>query len=529
MKKHSLLLLFFATVGALFLHNNDALAGNCSALAQEDLSNTTDAVTQITSTHVEGDGNKTPSYCEVGGYVTPNIRFRLRLPTKNWNGKLIELGCGGTCGTTEHVVECNTLLRRGYACIVSDGGNSSSGVDMKWAYNNPQAVIEYVVRASHVTALAGKAIAQQYYQLSPRLSYFTGCSAGGLQAMSMAQRFPWDFDGIVAGDPSLSVSEDWMNWLWIYRTLLGEHGSRVLSERDLETLHGAVLARCDLNDGVKDGVIGDPRSCAYDPGELSCKQNRHEGCFSDLQVEAARKMYAGPSTRSGTPIGVPFAFKGSELHWLDPGTNSSDEDSYLPEWFRYYLFQPNPGPSWTLENFDFDRDYKRFGIAELTEPLNPDLRRFRDHGGKLLLYSGWNDTAASVGRAVDYYENAEKVMGGRMSTQSFFRLFVVPGMSHCTGGEGAFAIDYLTYLESWVEKGEAPDKLMGFHVRLDNLMDRASKGDQAAIQELSRRLQFPLEPKTVEFSRPIYPYPMQAKYIGTGDPTDAANFVPVVP
>src|SRR5258706_9864230 len=167
----------------------------CNALAGMDFSRIPDALTQVVKTHLEPRSGDAPAYCEVSGYVAPSIKFLLRLPSESWNGKFIELGCGGSCGTTVHIAGCADPLRRRYACIVSDGGHSSNGEDMKWAYNNPQAVVDYVVSASHVTALAGRALAERYYSAPPQKSYFMGCSAGGLQAMSEAQRFPWDFDG----------------------------------------------------------------------------------------------------------------------------------------------------------------------------------------------------------------------------------------------------------------------------------------------------------------------------------------------
>jgi len=405
---------------------------------------------------------------------------------------------------------------------------------MKWAYNNPQAVVDYVVRASHVAALAGKAIAEQYYKQAPRTSYFMGCSAGGWQAMMEAQRFPWDFDGIAAGGPNLSVSEDWMNLAWVNRALMGSGAEPVLSQKDLEALHKAVVAKCDLNDNVKDGVIGDPRVCRFAPEEMSCAKSKRDGCLTPAQIDAVRRIYGGPVTKAGNPTALPHVFMGSELGWLDwfGGSERAPTKlySYMPEWFRYYLFQPNPGPAWTIKDLDFDRDYQRFGTSEITEAINPDLRRLKSRNGKLLMYTGWNDMVAGVGRTVDYYENAEKLIGGRALTQDFLRLFVVPGMNHCSGGDGPYAIDYLSYLEAWVEKGHPPDKLIGSHVKVDEvMMNKALKGDQDALRQMERRLQFPLDPATVEFSRPIYPYPTRAKYLGHGNPNDAANFGPVSP
>jgi hypothetical protein len=511
----------------------NSASARCVALRNADFSRLADAVTEVASSTLTSSAADSLDYCEVQGYVAPSIKFRLRLPTSGWNGKIIELGCGGTCGTTEHILNCNGPLRRGYACIVSDGGNSSSGDDVKWAYNRPQAVIDYLVRASHVTAIAGKAITERYYNKLPQRSYFMGCSGGGLQAMSEAEWFPWDFDGIVAGDPDLSLSEDWMNLVWANRAFIGDGAASLLSQTDLEILHKAVVAKCDLNDGVKDGLIGDPRMCKFEPEELACTTDKKGGCLSTSQIEAVRKIYGGPITATGKELAMPHVFKGSELSWLEFFGGSNNEPTsmykYTAEWFRYYLFQPNPGPTWTVKDFDFERDYQRFGLAELTEPVNADLRRLKNRNGKLLLYTGWNDPVAGVGRTVDYYESAEKIVGERARTQEFFRLFVVPGMNHCSGGDGPFAIDYLTYLETWVEKGVAPDKVIGSHVRLEDLIDEAGKGDQDAGRKIMRRLEFPLDPTTVEFSRPIYPYPTQTKYMGHGDPKLETSFGPALP
>ena len=487
----------------------------CQDIVHSEVSNIPDAPTQVVgSSHIVESSSQ--EYCEVRGYVVPNVGFSLRLPLNGWNGKLIEVGCGGACGSMEHAVSCKNPLHRGYACIVSDGGHRSTQMDMKWAYNNPQAVIEYLVGASHVTALAAKALVARFYQQAPKRSYFLGCSAGGVQAMLEAQRFPWDFDGIVAGGPALNLSGLWMNFLWDSRAMTGKNGGPLLGSADLELIHRAVVSRCDLNDGVKDGLIGDPRRCRFDVAELRCTNDRNTHCLSPQQVQAAEKIYSGPITSKGEQIVPPIALKGSERLWwaFDPPAGEADPNSfynYFGDWFRYYLFQPNPGPEWKPDQFDFDGDFKRLGVAEITEPFNdPDLRRLKAAGGKLLSYTGWADPVEGVLRTVDYYEAAERVVGGRSSTQDFFRLFVIPGMGHCGGGEGAFAVDYLSYLEDWVEKGIAPAKLIGFH-----------------ITDQEGQPSFPLDPAAVEFSRPIYPYPTEAVYLGHGDPKDAASFGPI--
>jgi feruloyl esterase len=224
--------------------------------------------------------------------------------------------------------------------------------------------------------------------------------------------------------------------------------------------------------------------------------------------------------------------RGSERSWLEwfgSRTQPAPLFTYVGDLFRYYLLRPNPGPTWQPDDFDFDRDYKRVGDAAVIEPLNPDLRRFKAAGGKLIAYSGWNDNVEGVLNTTDYYETAQAVAGGRKATQEFFRLFMIPGMNHCSGGDGAFAIDYLSYLENWVEEGVAPDKVIGAHLQLDSLFAAAGVGDSPAMRTLLRRLAFPLDPTTVEFSRPIFPYPVESHYSGNGNPAKAENFIGVEP
>jgi hypothetical protein len=291
-----------------------------------------------------------------------------------------------------------------------------------------------------------------------------------------------------------------------------------LRQADVELLHNAVVAKCDLNDGIKDGLIGDPRACQFDPSELRCRSGRRTRCLTAQQIEGIQKVYRGATTSKHQRITLPAALRGSESTWsalfVGSSRNPTDKYKYLGEDFRYSVFRPNPGPTWKPEDFDFDRDFKRMGMAENQGPANPDLRRFKESGGKLLLYTGWGDPVEGVLRTVDYYESAERIIGSRAATQDFFRLFVIPGMNHCTGGNGAFAVDYLSYVEAWVEQGEAPVQLIGSHLRPDESVD-------------PYHMIFPLDPTKVEFSRPVYPYPTLARYRGSGDQRSAASFEPV--
>jgi hypothetical protein len=497
----------------------------CKDLEKADLSQVLDAPTQVIEARMVSSTNATSGYCQATGYVSPGVGFVLRLPEHGWNQKFIELGCGGFCGSTNYIAVCDGPLHRGYACIISDMGHKSTGAQAMWAYNNVQAEVDHAFRSAHVTALAGKAVVEHYYGSAPKKSYFWGNSTGGRQAMMEAQRFPWDFDGIIAGVPSLSVTGIHMNLLWGNRALMNSDGKPFLSQADLGVLHRAVVTQCDLNDGVKDGLIGDPRSCTFDPSKLLCTIGKSAECLTGAQLDAVRKIYSGAVTSKGEQIYMPAALKGSEASWLDWFSRLFTDDpsatyNFVREEFRYSAFQPNPGPTWQPEDFDFDRDYKRFGIADgLSASVNPDLRRFKAAGGKLLAYAGWGDAAGMPLHTVDYYETVERTLGGRAATQEFFRLFMIPGMGHACGADGACVIDYLSYLEAWVEGGKAPDMIIGVHVQ-DNYM--------AAHAQDS--LSLPLDPSVpIAYARPVYPYPLNAKYKGRGDPNKAESFGPVGP
>lgn len=487
--------------------SSNEVSERCEDLRALDFSQTSDAPTQVMEAKVvSGTADDRTPYCEVSGYVAPTVGFLLRLPA-HWNGKILELGCGAACGSTAHIAGCKDALSRGYACTVSDGGHRSQGGDVTWAHNNPGAVRMYFAQASHATALASKAIVERYYDRKTRTAYFMGCSSGGIQGMWEAQAFPHDFDGIVAGGPALHLTEVWMNWLWANRALKDAAGKELFTLNDLDVLNRAVIAKCDMNDGIEDGLIGDPRACQFAPAEVRCTADRKTQCLTAEQVRAAERVYGGAVTSKGTHVTIPAAMKGSELSW----PLLSGDTTYVRDWFRYANFQPNPGPSWKTADFDFDTDPQRLGVAESWEPTNPDLRKFRDAGGKLLMFTGWNDVAEGVLRTVDYYETAERILGSRASVQTFFRLFVIPGMNHCFGGSGASVVDYLSYMEAWVETQKAPDVLIASHVR----------------ERGATWLSFPADPKKIEFSRPVYPYPTATKYLGSGNPAAAASFGPV--
>ncbi len=454
-----------------------AAVADCEALPTTDFTAIQDAPTQVTGTRVVNAAGDVPAHCHVEGYVSPNVGIVLRLPGRSdWNGNFLEASLGGYGGSTEQMAPwCDEALRRGYACISHDTGHTGWNIRASWAYNNLQAEFDYGIRGHHVAALAGKAITEHYYGRAPEFSYHVGCSGGGKQGMVEAQRFPWNFHGILAMEPS-SVTASGVLLLWNAVVTHDKDGNRLFTPADRDVLHEGALAACDADDGLEDGIIGgDPRTCAFDPAELTCEPGERSGCLSPVQVEAARKVYSGPVTSEGEKVSRYFpwypATPGSEKGTFFMGTNPTGDSApmdieYKTSWWRFMGFNPDPGPSWTSADFDFDHDYKRTAMmdAVLNGYNNPDLRNLKAAGGKLMVIQGWDDSALPGPLvSVDYYEMAEKIMGGRASTQEFYRLFMIPGRAHCRGGDGAASGDFLSYLEAWVEEGQAPDMIVGYH------------------------------------------------------------------
>jgi hypothetical protein len=501
----------------------------CQALMSQDFSHVQDAPLQLTEARIVAAQGKTPAYCRVTGYVWPQVGIEMHLPMSTWNGKFMEVGDGGYGGDM-YLFLCEGPVRRGYACIASDMGHKGATTLGLWGENNLEAQADWGFRATHVTALAGRALVHAFYAKPPSRSYMYGCSTGGYQGLVESQRFPWDFDGIVAIAPDAESEADIsMRQVWKFRQLLDAQGTPLFTTADLEVLHKAALEACDMDDGVRDGLISNPFGCRFDPGVLACKAGERRGCLNSAQIAAARNIYAGPHTTAGVPISTRGVFPGSEMDW---GTDA-DASAEVSQFFKYLLFRPAAGGSWRIQDFDFDHDYQRLGIGAMYTDSNPDLRRFKAAGAKLLVAQGGYDGLEIPGAIFDYYESVERTMGGRSATMDFFRLFLVPGMRHCSAGDGAFAVDYLGYLEAWVEQGHAPDKMVGAHVDTDYLLKQTSEEDGSPrdrVWTAAFHLAYPLDADVpVTFTRPFYPYPAYSKYTGKGDSKDARNFVPVIP
>jgi hypothetical protein len=491
----------------------------CEALRTADFSTILDAPTHLMSVAAVSADNGVPAYCKVRGYVASAVEFELRLPLEDWNGKFLKRGCGGFCGSV-FAATCDNHLKDGYACLASDMGHTSTALDGKWAYNDLEAEIDFGYRATHVTAKAGKSITTAFYDRAPQRSYFMGCSTGGRQGLVEAQRFPHDFDGIVAGAPVINETGAGMQLIWTVAANRDDTGKQILPASKIPMLHEAVISKCDMNDGVEDGLIGDARACDFDPSELQCLGRDRGNCLTSAQVDVVNKIYDGPVNSNGEALYTGGAQRGSELNWI--GNYISEDggpavyENFIGDLWRYLGFMPDPGPAWQPSDFDFDEDYKRLGLMEsIYTGSNPDLRAYKARGGKIISYQGWRDQSVVPLNMVDYYELVTNTMGGLEATQDFFRLFMIPGMDHCSGGAGAYAIDYLAYLEEWVEEGQAPDKLIGVHPA------------NGGVDSFGTNL--PLDEDEIAFSRPSFPYPLNARYSGEGDPDDAASFEAVSP
>lgn len=474
----------------------------CQALRGTDFTGLPDAMTFILTAEVVPAGNGLPEHCKVTGSILPAIGFEMYLPTQGWNGRFLVQGCGGFCGAVP-TSAMRDALARNYAVTSSDlGHRASSPIDGKWGYNNRAAEVDFAFRATHVNTVAGKALVRTYYGRTADKNYFRGCSTGGRQGMVAAQRYPGDFDGIIAGAPVLNeVGAGALHLIWSAKANLDDQRRPILSERDAQLLYRSAVESCDAADGLKDGIIDDPRACRFNPEVLRCPAG--SDCLNAAQVEAAQKLYGGPKDSRGTQLFPGGLMPGSEVNWINnivaPPGRPSVYLLFGGDFVKYLAFENDPGPAYDPLSFDFDKDVDRLAYMEtLYSGSNPDLWAFKNRGGKILMFQGWSDQSVTPQGTIDYYETARRTMGGEASTTDFFRLFMIPGMGHCLGSasSGVNNFDQLTAIENWVEKNEAPDQIVA---------NRQQDGRTA-------------------ISRPLYPYPSVARYRGAGDANDAGSF-----
>ncbi|MEP7314000.1 MAG: tannase/feruloyl esterase family alpha/beta hydrolase [Pseudomonadota bacterium] len=443
-----------------------------------------------------------PAFCRVSATLAPSsesaIKVELWLPVAGWNGKLLGVGNGGWTGSIAYAALI-TGLQRGYATASTDTGHT--GGSASFALGHPEKVIDFGYRAVHEMTVFSKQLVAAYYGSPQRHAYWNGCSAGGRQGMKEAQRYPEDYDGIIAGAPAADWTGRAAAALRVAKALRREEGSLIAPEQ-YASLHRAVLAACDAGDGVADGVLEDPRACKFDPGQLACGAEKTASCLNPAQVVAARTIYS-PARNPASQREITSLYPGSEPGWTTWGGPRAF--AIAVDHFRYVV---TGDVSWDLGSFDFDRDVV---LAERVDAntinaLDPDIGAFLRRGGKLLHYHGWSDPQISPGNSVQYYERvaAAQAAAGKDSVEKLranYRLFMLPGMAHCSGGEGPDTFDALSALEQWVEKGVAPERIVASRSRLGK----------------------------VDRTRPLCPYPQVARYSGSGSTDDARSFACAAP
>jgi feruloyl esterase len=437
--------------------------------------------------------SRLPALCRITAVIRPaadsEIKIEIWMPEEGWNGKFVGVGNGGWAGQISRAGMVQPLLE-GYAAASTDTGHEGAGAT--FAVGHQEKLIDYSYRAVHEMTVKAKAVIGHYYGKDPRFSYWTGCSLGGQQALKEAQLYPSDYDGISAGCATYNRTHLHAWQLHVGKEALQEDKAKSLPQNKYALLHRAVLGACDVLDGVKDGILNDPRRCQFDPGALQCRGGDGPDCLTNAQVEMVRQMYA-PAVESQTGrIIYPAAAYGSELGWTSL-IGGPEPFALAVDMFKYLVHQD---PKWDWRMFDLtldtelaDRHYQDNLNAE-----NADLSAFRARGGKLLLWHGWSDPVVPPQATIDYYQRV--IAMGSEKKSDFVRLFLVPGMSHCRGGSGPNQFNTIAALERWVESGIAPDQIVAYRVT----------------------------DSQVDMTRPLCPYPQVARWSGIGSTNDAANF-----
>ncbi|HEY4355138.1 MAG TPA: tannase/feruloyl esterase family alpha/beta hydrolase [Acidobacteriaceae bacterium] len=457
-----------------------------------------------------------PAFCRVVASVKPvqnsDIKIEVWMPLSNWNGKFLGHGNGGFAGYLQYG-GLQQALMAGYATASTDTGHIGGAADAEWAIGHPEKVIDFGYRGIHEMTVKAKLIVAAFYRKSPRYSYFSGCSNGGRAAMMEAERFPSDYSGILAGAPANNWTLAMAGFVANLQAM-SPPGSQIPAPK-LELLHAAVLRKCDAQDGLKDGILTDPRTCRFDPAELLCKTGTTDGCLTAPQVEAVQKLYAGLKDAHGNVL-YPGFVPGGELGaggwvgWLDaPVLMNSGQFLFGPRYFADVVYG---NPKWDPYGFQVDREVKasRDKVGDTIAATNTDLSPLAKAGGKLILYQGWSDAAIAPMNIVHYYG---EIHAGQ-PPDSFVRLYMIPGMQHCAGGDGAvdfgqnaFSHDLqhsiFSNLENWVENGVAPSAIVAWQHKSPVSLDESD----------------------VTMTRPICPYPQVPRYKGSGDTQKATNFM----
>ena len=461
-----------------------------------------------------------PAFCRVAGVIQPvddsNIQFEVWMPASGWNGKFQGVGNGGFAGSINYAGLADSV-RHGYAGASTDTGHHAGTTDATWALSHPEKIVDFGYRAIHETTDKAKAIVRAFYGDAPRRSYFSACSNGGRQALMEAQRFPADYDGIIAGAPASFWTHLLTTAVVDSEALLADPASYIPASK-VPAIEAATLAACDAMDGVKDGVIDNPPQCHFDPSKLLCQGSESDMCLTAPQVAALQKLYDGPRNSKGEQIFPGYSVGGEtgaggwSLWIVGSGPSKSLMYAFGTQFFKNMVFDD---PAWDFRTFKVDRDIKIVDdkSAQRLNATNPDLSAFKKRGGKLIIYHGWSDAAIAPVNAINYYQSVVSKMGAKDS-QTFVRLFMVPGMQHCAGGPGPSSFgqfgaaqgdpqhDMAAALEQWVEKGAAPEQVIATKYKVG--MNPASG---------------------VQRTRPLCAFPKVARWNGKGSTDDAASFV----
>lgn len=529
-------LVFFAAVSCAFSSAANAAPQPCEQLAQLALRNTKITTAETIAAGAFSPpaaaspwliGNPTlykqlPAFCRVTADDKPtpdsDIKIEVWMPATGWNGKFRGQGNGGFAGEMDYRSLALAILQ-GYASASTDTGHAASGVDATWALGHPEKIIDFAYRAIHEMTSLSKATVKSFYGDAPKHSYFANCSNGGRQALMEAQRYPEDYDGILAGAPANNWTHLLSSALWDAQATTLDPDSYIPAGK-IPAISHAVLGACDAKDGLKDGIVNDPRQCHFDPAAMLCKQGNSDSCLTKPQATALKKLYEGAHDSKGKQIFPGFVPGGEEGQggWATWITGNAPG--------KALLFAFGNGFFGNMVYDQADWDYKQAKLddavaaadqklAAVLNSTEPNMKAFQARGGKLILYHGWSDAAISPLNAINYYESVLAAMG-KQQADSFVRLYMVPGLQHCAGGPGpddfgqlgiSPVIDpqhnmYLA-LEQWTEKGSAPSAVI------------ASKTDGP----------IPAGPGAkIKMTRPLCPYPQQAKYKGKGDPNEAASF-----
>jgi hypothetical protein len=469
-----------------------------------------------------------PAFCRVTVDATPSsdsdIKIEVWLPTSGWNGRLQGNGNGGFAGEVDYQ-ELGRRLLRGYATVGTDTGHAAQGTDARWALNHPEKITDFAYRGIHEMTVVAKAAISAFYGSGPQHSYFAGCSNGGRQALMEAQRYPADYDGILSGAPANFWSHLVSSALWDAQATTLDPASYIPASK-LPAIAHAVVEACDARDGVKDGILNDPRQCHFEPKSMLCKSADSDSCLTEKQATALGKLYSGAKDAQGHQI-FPGFLPGAEEGgggwglWItgpEPGKSLLFAFGY-----GYFSDMVYSDAAWNYKTTNFDRavadaDKKTAHILNATDA---NLKPFTSRGGKLLMYHGWNDAAISAVNSINYYNEVVAKLGTK-DADSSVRLYMLPGVQHCAGGTGPDAFgepgtpqpddasrNATLALERWVEKGAGPSQIIATKY----------EAGQGPIPDFSK-------PK---MTRPLCPYPQAAKYKGSGDTNDAASFTCMAP